>query len=63
MAIANSKCYNSSMLDKSLEFLKFLRKFEQIKRKVLRPDSRAENDAEHSYQIAMMAWFLSNEFD
>jgi len=51
------------MLDKSLEFLKFLRKFEEIKRTVYRPDGREENDAEHSYQIAMMAWFLSNEFD
>jgi putative hydrolase of HD superfamily len=58
-------CNNFSMLDKSLNFLKFLREFEKIERTIYRPGEieKAENDAEHSYQVAMMAWFLNNEFD
>lgn len=51
------------MLDKSLEFLRFIRKFEEIQRTIYRPDDRKENDVEHSYQVAMMAWFLSSQFD
>lgn len=51
------------MLDKSLEFLRLLRDFEEVKRKIYRPDGRQENDVEHSYQIAMMAWFWADQFN
>ncbi|MDB5260354.1 MAG: metal dependent phosphohydrolase, putative hydrolase of superfamily [Candidatus Nomurabacteria bacterium] len=44
-----------------LEFTKFLNLFQEIKRgyKVVRED-RYENDVEHSYQLAMLAWFLAD---
>lgn len=51
------------MLQKTLKFLKFLRSFELVERMVYRPNNRKENDVEHSYQIAMMAWFLSDQFN
>ena len=51
------------MVEKSLKFLKFLRSFELVERMVYRPNDRKENDAEHSFQVAMMAWFLSDQFN
>lgn len=51
------------MLEKSLKFLKLLRNLELVERMVYRPSDRKENDVEHSYQIAMMAWFLSDQFN
>ncbi len=51
------------MLDKTLVFLKLLRDFEKVERILFRRDGdRAENDVEHSYQVAMMSWFLSEQF-
>lgn len=51
------------MLEKSLKFLKLLRNLELVERTVYRPNDRKENDVEHSYQIAMMTWFLSDQFN
>lgn len=51
------------MLEKSLKFLKLLRGLELVERMVYRPNDTKENDTEHSYQIAMMAWFLSDQFN
>ncbi|MFA5934823.1 MAG: HD domain-containing protein [Candidatus Paceibacterota bacterium] len=51
------------MLDKSLKFLKLLRNFEKVERAIFRPTDKKENDVEHSYQVAMMAWFLSDQFN
>ncbi len=51
------------MLDKTLSFLKLIRNFENVHRMIYRPDDRRENDVEHSYQLAMMAWFLSEQFN
>jgi putative hydrolase of HD superfamily len=51
------------MLDKSLKFLKLLRELEEIKRVIYRPLDRMENDVEHSYQVAMMAWFWADQFN
>ena len=48
------------MLDKSLHFLKMLRDFEKVERVVYRTPNRQENDVEHSYQLAMMAWFFAD---
>ncbi len=50
------------VFDESLEFLRLLRDFENIERTIYRPDDRKENDIEHSYQVAMFAWFLSSRF-
>lgn len=51
------------MLDKSLSFLKLLRDFEKVERAVYRPENRKENDAEHSFQVALMCWFLVDAFE
>lgn len=48
-------------LAKILELVTFTHKFQQVKRKILvSGESRPENDAEHSYQLAMLAWFLND---
>ncbi len=49
------------MLNKSLDFLKILRELEKVERAVYRPNDKKENDVEHSYQVAMMSWFLANQ--
>lgn len=51
------------MLDKALSFLKLTREFEKVNRMIYRPDDSQENDVMHSYQVAMMAWFLSEQFN
>jgi putative hydrolase of HD superfamily len=50
------------IFDESMRFLKILRELELVERVVYRPSDKRENDVEHSYQIAMMAWFLNNHF-
>lgn len=46
---------------KILEFVDLLHKFRAIERRVLVRDSeRSENDVEHSYSLAMLAWFLND---
>lgn len=42
-----------------LQFTSFLHKFQQVKRGLYATgENRRENDAEHSYQLAMIAWYL-----
>ncbi|MEM1312392.1 MAG: HD domain-containing protein [Patescibacteria group bacterium] len=49
-------------IESTIIFLKFLTKFQSIKRDLYAVgEERMENDAEHSYQLAMMGWFLNNE--
>lgn len=51
------------MIDTSkiLEFVDLLHKFRAVERRVLVRDSeRSENDVEHSYSLAMLAWFLND---
>ena len=50
------------MLDKSLHFLQMLRDFEKVERVLYRSETKRENDVEHSYQLAMMAWFFVDHF-
>jgi len=46
-------------LDRIFEFLRLLHAFQQVKRRVFaNGEDRLENDAEHSYQLAMAAWYL-----
>lgn len=51
------------MLDNGLKFLQLLRDFEKVERVLYRSETRQENDVEHSYQLAMMAWFFANQYN
>ena len=43
-------------------FLSFIHAFEKIDRQYTRVgEDRQENDAEHSFQLAMMAWYINEE--
>jgi putative hydrolase of HD superfamily len=44
----------------TLDFMKFLREFQMVKRAVDIED-RYENDAEHSYQLAMLGWWIDQK--
>lgn len=54
-------------LDNVFKFTEMLHEFQQVRRRVLvNGEDRYENDWEHSFQTAMMAWYVvstSNEFD
>lgn len=41
-----------------LEFTSFLQKFRRVKRRIKFRDGTHENDAEHSFQLAMTAWYI-----
>lgn len=46
-------------LSKILIFSEFLNKFNQVKRKILiKGEDRLENDSEHSFQLAMLSWYI-----
>lgn len=46
-------------LDNILFFADFLNRFRAVERKVrVNGQNRWENDAEHSYQLAMLAWYI-----
>jgi putative hydrolase of HD superfamily len=48
-----------SDLDKLVEFVRFTHQIRLVQRQMLFEDEdRYENDAEHGYQTAMVAWFL-----
>jgi 5'-deoxynucleotidase YfbR-like HD superfamily hydrolase len=49
----------SADIDKLLEFTKFTHQIREIKRTIhFENDEHQENDMEHGYQLAMIAWFL-----
>lgn len=46
-------------MDKLLRFVEFTQEFRAIQRKiVMAKEKRNENDAEHSFQLALVAWYL-----
>ena len=46
-------------LQQLLAFVEFTTKFQQVKRIVMaNGEDRLENDSEHSYQLAIVAWYL-----
>jgi putative hydrolase of HD superfamily len=48
-------------MDQLLKFTELTRKFRAVKRKVIfADDKQAENDAEHSYQLAVTAWYIAS---
>jgi putative hydrolase of HD superfamily len=50
-------------LQKLLNFTDFLHKFRAIERSLLvRNSERNENDVEHSYSLAMLAWYLNETY-
>ncbi len=51
------------MLDETLKFLRLLRDLEDVQRTIYRPNGQQENDVEHSWQVAMMAWFWAHQFN
>ncbi len=47
-----------------IEFTRFLNQFRAVKRTIYVPwEDRMENDAEHSFQLAMLAWYFIEVFD
>lgn len=52
----------TSILGDVLQFTKLLNKFQEIERVIYLPGrDRRENDGEHSYQLAMLAWYISDK--
>lgn len=53
-------------LDRILDFQKFMFEFSEIERLIYLPDGkkkdRKENNIEHSYSLAMTAWYLSSSY-
>lgn len=50
---------NKLDLNGLLEFSKFIYSFREIERTIYRSDGdRRENDSEHSYQLAMICWYI-----
>lgn len=50
---------NIHQIQKLLDFISFTHKYQQVKRAILATgEDRDESDAEHSYQLAMAAWYL-----
>ncbi|MBX4200149.1 HD domain-containing protein [Candidatus Parcubacteria bacterium] len=48
-------------MEKLLEFIELTRKFRAVKRRVIfAEDKQQENDIEHSFQLALTAWYLIN---
>lgn len=61
----NSMAYpdvSSGSVDVSavFDYMLFLRRFQDVSREV-HIHSRFENDVEHSFQLAMMSWWLSSQ--
>ena len=52
---------NDKKLQQTIDFVRFLNDFQQIKRDLYAVgEDRMENDAEHSFQLAMLAWFINS---
>lgn len=50
-------------LENILNFVGLLNKFREVKRVILVKDSdRDENDQEHSYSLAMLAWYVNSTY-
>lgn len=53
-----------SKIEKLIEFTKFCNIFQQTKRQILAVgEDRKENDAEHSFQVALTCWYLISEYN
>jgi len=55
---------NNLSLPKIIDFLKFTIQFQQTKRHIFAVgEDRNENDAEHSYQLSMLVWYMIQKFE
>lgn len=46
-------------MEELLKFVELTQEFKGVRRKIILPkENREENDAEHSYQLALVAWYL-----
>lgn len=49
--------------DQILNFYELLTKFRAVERKILiKGDTRRENDSEHSFSLAMLAWYINQTY-
>lgn len=47
--------------DQLLQFVRLIHRFDHVERRIYFPgEERRENDAEHSYQLAITAWYIIN---
>ncbi|MBX4195745.1 HD domain-containing protein [Candidatus Parcubacteria bacterium] len=46
-------------MNKLLKFIELTRKFREVERKIKFKDGTDENDAEHSFQLAITAWYIA----
>ena len=53
----------TTRLKQLINFVREIEKLQRIKREIYYPDKSQENDAEHSWHVAMIVMTLANEFD
>lgn len=52
-----------SSIDNILRFVEFVQRFRAIERRVLvKGQKRRENDAEHSFSLAVLAWYINSTY-
>jgi len=52
------------MLDQILKFIDFLHRFRAVERRnLVRGQNRNENDVEHSFSLALLAWYVNDTYD
>ncbi|MBX2866878.1 HD domain-containing protein [Candidatus Kaiserbacteria bacterium] len=50
-------------MDSLLQFVELLQKYRSVERAILvKGTDRVENDTEHSYSLAMLAWYISSTY-
>jgi putative hydrolase of HD superfamily len=45
-------------LNKLIDFVRFTHEIRKVQRAIILDGKKIENDAEHSYQLALLAWFI-----
>jgi putative hydrolase of HD superfamily len=66
LAIQNPNNYTTAMkqpalsLDRMIQFSQLILQFQDVIRAFYLPRGHKENDVEHSYHLAMMAWYLNS---
>lgn len=54
----------STSLDQILKFVDFLHRFRAVERRLLsKGQNRNENDAEHSFNLSLLAWYINNTYN
>lgn len=50
-------------LEEVLSFCNMLTDFTTIQRRIILPNNKEESDTDHSYMLAMMAWYIASKSD